>query len=324
MTLLKIVAAAGVVATLVANGSALAQEYPSRPITFVVPFAPGGGNDTLARVVTAQAAKELNGVFVVENRPGAGGGVAAQLVGEASADGYMVLQGNVAHAINMSFYKNPGYDFVKDFTPVTLMATTALLICVNPKVQASTLQELIDLAKANPGRLTYGSSGIGGSSHLAVELFKTKAGVDILHIPYQGAAPSITDMIAGRLDIALPTPSNAKPLMDAGQMRCLASTGAKRSASMPDMPTVAEAANIPDYEAAPWYGVVTKAGTPVEVIEKLADAFKKALADPSVQAMLNQQGFEIASNSPAEFGEYIESEVAKWGEVVKTSGATAD
>lgn len=324
MTFLKIAAAAGMAAVLVANEPALAQDYPSRPITFVVPFAPGGGNDTLARVVTAQAAKELNGVFVVENRPGAGGGVAAQLVGEAPADGYMLLQGNVAHAINMSFYKNPGYDFARDFTPVTLMATSALLICVNPKVQANTLQELIDFAKANPGKLTYGSSGIGGSSHLALELLKAKAGIDILHIPYQGSAPSITDMIAGRLDIALPTPSNAKSLMDAGQMRCLASTGAKRSASMPDIPTVAEAANIPDYEAAPWYGVVAKAGTPPEVIEKVAAAFKNALADPSVQATLSKQGFEVSGNTPAEFGKYIESEVAKWGEVVKASGATAD
>jgi len=324
MKIAKLLAGAVVTFGFGAVQAASADEYPTRPITLAVPFAPGGGNDTLARVVTAQAGKEINGVFVVENRPGAGGGVSAELVKDAPADGYMLLQGNVAHAINMSFYKDPGYDIVKDFTPVTLMATSALLICVNPKVQANTLQELIDLAKANPGKLTYGSSGVGGSSHLAVELLKAKTGIDILHIPYQGSAPSITDLIAGRLDIGLPTPSGAKSLMEAGQIRCLASTGTSRPAGMPDIPTVAEAANLPGYEAAPWYGIVAKAGTPPEIVDKLATAIRAALADPTVKDTLAKQGFDVVGNSPEEFGKYIDSEVVKWADVVKSSGATAE
>ncbi|SMF56396.1 Tripartite-type tricarboxylate transporter, receptor component TctC [Xaviernesmea oryzae] len=305
-------------------GELPAADYPTRPITFVIPFAPGGGNDILGRVVSARAAKELGGVIVVENRPGAGGGLAAQHVIEGAADGYTVLQGNVAHAINMSLYKKPGYDFAKDFEPVTLMATSALLICVNPRSPANNLQDLIQLAKKNPGKMTFGSSGIGGSSHLAFELFKAQAGVDLLHIPYQGGAPMTTDLVAGRLDVALPVPSGAKSLMASGKIKCFATTGSRRSKSMPDIPTVAEAADLAGYEAAPWYGVVVKAGTPPEIIERLARAYQVAVNDPEVQKVLLEQGFDVVGNTPQEFGAYIKTEIEKWSQVVAKSGATAE
>lgn len=311
--------------TLLTPMAAIAADgFPQRPITLVVPFAPGGGNDSLARIVAAKAGEVLGGVIVVENRPGAGGGIAAQAVAKARPDGYTLLQGNIAHAINMSLYAKPGYDIVKDFEPVTMIATSPLLFCVPPRLGVKTMKEFVELAKSKPGSLNYGSSGMGGASHLAVELLKAKTGIELQHIPYQGSGPSVTDLLAGRLDLALPAISSAPPLMQAGKIVCLSSTSSVRSKSLPDMPATAEALGIDEYEALPWYGILAPKGTPPAIVSALAEAVKKAVEDPKVRDALTKQGFDVQVDTPDNFRTYITAEVDKWSQVVKESGARAE
>lgn len=305
------------------SGLAFSQSYPQRPLRFVIPFPPGGGADNLARIVGQAAGDRLGQPVVVDNRAGAGGNIAAEVAARAAPDGYTLLQGNVAHAISASLYRKLGYDILKDFKPVTQLASIPFLLLTNPALGVSSVRELIVLAKAKPGQLNYASSGIGGPSHMAMELFKSMAGVEIRHIPYKGAAPAATDIIAGRVQMMFFTVSAALPHVTSGRLKALAIASARRSQLVPDIPTVSEA-GLPGFEATTWFGVMVPSGTPAPVVGKLHSAFVSALNSMEVRERLSAQGFEIVGSTPDEFDAYVRREIPKWAKVVRTSGAVAE
>lgn len=321
--------AAWILLHLVAGGAALAsatglaQPYPDRPLRFVIPFPPGGGADNLARIVGQKAGDNLHQQIVIDNRAGAGGNIAAEVVARATPDGYTLLQGNVAHTISRSLYRKLNYDFVKDFTPVTQLASIPFVLLVSPALPASSVKDLIALAKAKPGELNYASSGSGGPSHMAMELFKSMAGAEIRHIPYKGAAPAATDVIAGRVQMMFFTLSAGLPHVKSGKLKPLAIAGARRVPQAPDVPTVNEA-GVPGFEATTWFGVMVPAGTPNPVISQLHGAFSAALNAPEVRERLLAQGFELVGSTPIQFAAYIKAEIPKWANVVKASGAAVD
>lgn len=321
--------AAWILLHLVAGGAALAsatglaQPYPDRPLRFVIPFPPGGGADNLARIVGQKVGDNLHQQMVIDNRAGAGGNIAAEVVARATPDGYTLLQGNVAHTISRSLYRKLNYDFVKDFTPVTQLASIPFVLLVSPALPASSVKDLIALAKAKPGELNYASSGSGGPSHMAMELFKSLAGVEIRHIPYKGAAPAATDVIAGRVQMMFFTLSAGLPHVKSGKLKPLAIAGARRVPQAPDVPTVNEA-GVPGFEATTWFGVMVPAGTPNPVISQLHGAFSAALNAPEVRERLLAQGFELVGSTPKQFAAYIKAEIPKWANVVKASGAAVD
>ena len=314
--------AAGV---LVASAAciACAQQYPNKPLRFVIPFAPGGGADLLARLVGARVADTLGQPMVIDNRGGAGGNIAAEVVAKAAADGHTLLQANVAHTISASLYRKLNYDLLKDFEPVTELASMPFMLAIHPGVPANSVKELIALAKAKPGQLNYGSSGSGGPSHLAGELFKAMAGVDLRHIPYKGGAPAVTDLIAGQIQLMFNTVPVILPQVRAGRVRGLAIASTRRVPAAPDCPTIAEAA-LPGFEASTWYGVMVPAGTPRAIVDKLNAAFVAALNAPDVRERLTHDNYELVGNSPAEFGKYVRAEIPKWARVVKVAGARVD
>lgn len=305
------------------DAAAAAQDYPTRPIRFVVPFPPGGGADTLARVLGQKLGEAWGEQVVIDNRPGAGGNISAEIAAKAAPDGYTIFQGNVAHAISASLYAKLNYDLVKDFSPVTQLASTPFVLLVNPSLPAGSVKELIALAKAKPGQLNYGSSGSGGASHLAMELFRSMAGIDVRHIPYKGAGPAATDLISGQIQLMFFVQAAARPHMSSGRLRGLAIGSAKRSSALPELPTIAES-GVPGYEAGSWYGVLVPRGTPERVIAKLHATITQVLGLPDVRERLANQGFELVGNSPAQFGAYIRAEIPKWARVVKASGARVD
>lgn len=305
------------------SGLAFSQSYPQRPLRFVIPFPPGGGADNLARIVGQAAGDKLGQPIVVDNRAGAGGNIAAEVVARAAPDGYTLLQGNVAHAISASLYRKLGYDILKDFKPVTQLASIPFLLLANPSLGVNSVKELIALAKAKPGELNYASSGIGGPSHMAMELFKSMARVEIRHIPYKGAAPAATDIIAGRVEMMFFTVSAALPHVASGRLKALAIASVRRSQLAPDIPTVAEA-GLPGFEATTWFGVMVPSGTSAPVVSKLHSAFVSALNTKEVRERLSAQGFDIVGSTPDEFDDYIRKEIPKWAKVVKASGAGAE
>jgi tripartite-type tricarboxylate transporter receptor subunit TctC len=301
-----------------------AAEYPSRPVTLVVAFTPGGPSDVLARIVGKKMGDLLGQTFVIENRPGAGGNIAADSVAHADADGYTLLMGNNSIlATNEALYKNITYSPQKDFVPITLIGTQANILVVNNDVPVHSLKELIALAKAQPGKINFASSGYGAAAHLAGELFKTAAQVDIVHVPYKGAAPALQDVIAGHDQIMFATAASVIGQINGGQVRALAVTTLKRTTVLPDLPTMDEA-GLKGFEASTWHGLVAPAGTPPQVIAQLHDAAIKALADRGVQASLGRLGVDIVGNAPKEFEAYIKAEIPKWAAIVKASGATLD
>jgi tripartite-type tricarboxylate transporter receptor subunit TctC len=303
---------------------ARAAEYPSRPITLVVAFTPGGPSDVLARIVGKQMEQLLGVPFVIENRPGAGGNIAADSVAHAAPDGYTLLMGNNSIlATNESLYKRLTYSPQKDFLPITLIGTQANILVVNPSVPATSLKELIALAKAQPGKLNFASSGHGAAAHLAGELFKTEAKVDIVHVPYKGAAPALQDLIGGHDQLMFATAASVVGHIKGGKVRALAVTTLKRTQILPDIPTMAEA-GLPGFEASTWHGLVAPAGTPPQVIARLHDAAVKALQDPGVHASLDRLGVDIVGGTPEQFKAYIAAEIPKWTAIVKASGATMD
>jgi tripartite-type tricarboxylate transporter receptor subunit TctC len=316
------------VATLLAaafSASALvhAQGYPERPLRFVIPFPPGGGADNLARIVGVAASERLGQQIVIDNRAGAGGNIAAEVVAKAAPDGYTLLQTNVAHAISTSLYRKLNYDLVQDFAPVTQLASIPFVLAVNPGTGFTSIKDLIARAKAKPGELAYASSGSGGPSHLAMELFKSMAGVEIRHIPYKGAVPGATDLMAGQVQMMFFTVSAALPLMNSGRLKCLAIASTRRSLLAPDIPTVSEA-GLPGFEATTWFGVMAPRGTAPNSVGKLHAAFTAALKQPDVRDRVLKQGFDIAGSNPAEFAAYVKAEIPKWAKVVKASGASVD
>jgi tripartite-type tricarboxylate transporter receptor subunit TctC len=303
---------------------AAAQAWPSKPIKYIVPFAPGGTTDILGRTIADKLSIALGQPVVIENKPGAGGGLGAEFVAKAAPDGYTIMGGTIStHAINASLYKDLPYDPVKNFVPITLIARVPNMLVINPNVPAKNVQELVALLKANPGKYTFASSGNGTSQHLSGELFKIQAGVDMQHIPYKGSPPALQDVMGGQVTMTFDNITTAWPLAKDGKLRAVAVTTAKRSSIAPDVPTLAEA-GLPGYEIGSWQGVFAPAGTPPEIVKRLNAEIVKIINSPDVQQRLSTLGAEPAPNTPEEFAAMVKLEVVKWADVVKKSGAKVD
>lgn len=307
---------------LLLGASHVQAAWPERPVTLVVPYTPGGVTDALARNVAKVLSEKIKQPVVVENRPGGGANIGAAHVANADPDGYTLLMGSAAtHAINVSLYQKLPYDPIKDFAPISLVAQVPNVLVVHPSVPAHNVKELIAYAKANPGKLNFGSSGAGGTIHLSGELFKSMAGVQMTHVPYKGSAPAVNDLLGGQIQLMFD--SSVVPHVKAGKLRALGVTSAKRSSALPEVPTIAEA-GLPGYEATAWFGILAPAGTPEPVIKKLNTEISAVLRDPSIVKWMEAQGFDAAGGSPAEFAAHIQKETTKWARVVKESGATAN
>ena len=308
---------------MLASG-AHAQAWPAKPIKWVVPFAPGGTTDILARTIGDKLAIALGQPVIIENKPGAGGGVGADYTAKAPADGYTIMGGTIStHAINASLYKSLPYDPVKDFAPITLIARVPNMLVVNPDVPAKNVAELIALMKASPAKYTFASSGNGTSQHLSGELFKTIAGVEMQHIPYKGSPPALQDVVGGQVTMTFDNITTAWPLAKGGKLRALAVTTAKRSSVAPEVPTLAES-GLAGYEVGSWQGVFAPAGTPPEIVKRLNAEIVKIIRMPDVNEKLTALGAEPVGNTPEEFGALVRAEVGKWADVVKKSGAKVD
>jgi tripartite-type tricarboxylate transporter receptor subunit TctC len=303
---------------------AWAQTYPERPIKLVVPFPPAGTTDLLARTLAQKLNEALGKSVIVENRPGAGGNIGASVVASAPPDGYTLLLATVStHGINPSLYPNMPYDAVKDFAPVAFIARVSNVLLVNPKLPANTAKELIALAKAQPGKLMFASSGNGTSLHLSGELFATMAQLKITHVPYKGSAQALGDVLSGQVPFMFDNLPSALPHIKAGKLRALAVTMTKRIPQLPDVPTMAESA-LPGFEAVSWFGILAPAKTSTAVVSKLNAEINKIISDAAMRQRLVEQGTEPAVMSPEQFAQHIKDEIAKWGKVVKASGATVD
>jgi len=314
---------AGIAVVVLGGGAASAQQYPSKAIRFVLPFPPGGGTDTLARIVGQRLGEILGQTMVLDNRPGAGANIGAEIGAHAVPDGYTLTMGNVAHAINMTLYTRPGYDLVKDFAPITLLASTPNILVVHPSVAAKSVQELIALAKAKPGQLNYASSGSGSSAHLAAELFKSMAGVNLTHVPYKGGGPAVTSLVGGETVVGFATAPSVLQQIKSNRLRGLAVTTLKRTAAAPELPTIAES-GVPNYDANTWYGALAPAKTATPIVTRLHAEFVKIMQSADILERIAVLGYEASTNSPQEFAAYIKAEIAKWGKVVKATGIRAD
>lgn len=305
------------------TSNVLAQSYPAKPIRFVVPYPPGGASDVTARIIGQKLSEAWGQPVIVDNRAGANGNIAAEQVAKAPADGYTMLMGNVGpNAISPSLYTNLAYD-VASFAPVTLTTTVPIVLLVNPSLPVNNVKELIAYAKANPNKLNFASAGNGSSNHLTGELFKSIAGIDIVHVPYKGDGLALTDVMGGQVSMMFTTVVSAMPHIKSGKLRAVAVASAKRIAAIPNLPTVAES-GVPGFDSSSWGGILFPAGTPKEIIAKMHDAVVAILAMPDVKARLSSLGAEVVGNTPEEFGSYIKSETAKWGKVIKTSGASVN
>jgi len=302
---------------------AVAQAYPAKPVRVIVPLAAAGTGDTLARVVSEEMAKILGQTFLVENRPGSGGIIGTESVAKAAPDGYTLLSASPSHVIHPALRPKVGYDPIKDFEPITVIANTHQLIVGHPSVPAATVRELVAYAKNNPGRLNYGSAGTGSATHLNMEMFKSMTGIFILHIPYRGSTQSRQDLVAGEVQLSVDGLLPTLPLIKAGKLKAFGLTSSRRSPVAPEIPTLAEA-GVAGYASDTWYGLVAPAGTPKEVIAVLHAAAVKALNTASVRTRLTQQGAELVANTPAEFRALLERELQLWSKVVKDSGAKVD
>jgi tripartite-type tricarboxylate transporter receptor subunit TctC len=304
---------------LTVAGAALAQTYPVKPIRYVVPFAPGGGVDTLAREVGAKLNAEWGVPVIVENRPGAGGNIGTEFVAKAAPDGYTVLMTTNSHAYNASLYANAPYDPLKDFAPLTLVATSPFLLVVHPSLPARNVKELIALAKAKPGALTYSSGGAGGGSHLAGELFSTLAGIKMVHVPYKGIAPAIADLLGGHVSLSFSVVPPAIPHVKTGKLRALAVSTSTRSALLPDLPTIAEA-GLKGYEAMSWYATLAPAGTPQAIVNRLNSEIIKILQAPDVRSKLAGLGLEVRTTSPEELAAFMSADWKAWDKIIRALG----
>ena len=322
-TLLAALATAAVGAAIPAGALAQAA-YPSKTVTIVVPFAAGGTTDILARIIGQALTSELGQPVVVDNRAGAGGNIGGALAAKAPADGYTLFMGTVGtHAINASLYKKMPFDPVKDFAPLTRVANVPNLLVANPAQPYKSVKELIAYAKANPGKVNFGSSGNGSSIHLSGELFKSLAKVDMVHVPYKGSAPAVTDLLGNQIGIMFDNMPSAIQHVRSGKLVPIAVTTAKRSPELPNVPTIAEA-GVPGYEATSWFGMFAPTGTPAPVLAKLNTALVKVLNQAEVKKKINEQGAETYSETPEQFAAFIKTESVKWGKVVQESGASLD
>jgi tripartite-type tricarboxylate transporter receptor subunit TctC len=309
-------AAAGGVAIC---ATADAEDYPSRPVRIIMGFAPGASGDISARVLAQALGRLLGQQFIVENRPGAGSNIAANFVAHAPNDGYTLLQGTVANTINPVITPNLPFEFPKDFAPISLFTTLPNIVVVNPSLGVHTIGELIKLAREKPGELSYGSAGVGGTSHFSGELFNLMAGVKLVHVPYTGTAQAATDLLGGRLQVMFSPASTVLQFIAEGRLVALASTGLRRASAAPDLVTVSES-GVPGYDTSGWFGLMAPAGTSRDIIERLADASNQAAKSPEVVATLKVQGFDIVGGSPEEFVAFIRDDLAKWTRVAAAAG----
>ena len=322
MRRMRIVATGLLIAVLGASTSAVADDYPARPIKWVVGYPAGGTTDILARLIGQWLSEHLGAQVIIENRPGAGNNIGTEAVINAPPDGYTVLLVNPANGINASLYRKLNFDFIRDIAPVAGLTRVPNVMEVNPAVPAKTVQEFIDYAKANPGKINWASSGNGTSVHLSGEMFKMMTGVDLLHVPYRGAAPALTDLISGQVQVMFDNMPSSIEHIRAGKLRALGVTTAKRSPALPDVPTVAD--TVPGYEASAWFGMGAPKGTPPEAVNKLNKAINAALADPNIQARLADLGGIVMAGTPADFGQVIVEETEKWAKVVKAAGVSIE
>lgn len=299
------------------------QSYPTQPIKLIIPFAAGGPSDVLARGFTPKLGESLGQPIIIENKPGAGANLAAEYVANSKSDGYTLFLMMVGtQAINETLYKKLNYNVVKDFSPISLVASSSLMLVANPSVPVKTVPELIAYEKANPGKVSFGSSGAGTPLHLAGELFNTQAGTNILHVPYKGAAPALTDVLGGQIQTAIVGTPAALPYVKSGKLTGLGVTSLKRGSNAPEIPAIAE--TLPKFEVELVYAIVAPASTPKAIVDKLNSQLISVLNNPEVKTQLNSKGFDVVTSTPAQTADYIKSEVVKWGPIVKKSGASAE
>lgn len=312
----------GLMLAVIVCAGASAQAYPARPVRIVVPFPPAGAVDILARVVGQKLGEKWKQSVVIENRPGGGTVLGTDIVAKSAPDGYTLLLAVTAHAVNATLVDRLPFDPVKDFATITLAATAPNILIVHPSVPANTVRELIAYAKANPHKLNFGSPGSGTAMHLSGEMFKSAAGIDVVHVPYKGTQPVLNALLAGEISYTFDAGVSLQ-LVKTGKLKALAVTSAKRAAIAPDLPTMAEA-GLPGFDAQSWYGFIAPAGTPVAVVELLSRDINEALRDPEVRERINRVALEPLGTTPAEFEQYLKADIVKWGRVVKASGAKAD
>ncbi|MEY4113203.1 MAG: hypothetical protein RL082_1710 [Pseudomonadota bacterium] len=300
-----------------------AQSYPNQPIRLVIPFAAGGPSDVLARGFSQKLGESLGQPIIIDNKPGAGTNLAAEFVAKSKADGYTIFLMMVGtQAINETLYKKLSYNTIKDFSPISLVASSSLMLVANPSVPVKNVADLIAYSKANPGKINFGSSGTGTPLHLGGELFNVQAGTTLNHVPYKGAAPALTDVLGGQIQTAMVGTPAALPFVKTGKLTAIGVTSLKRSSNAPEIPAIAE--TLPKFEVELVYAMVAPAGTPKDIINKLNSQLVGVLNNPEIKSQLNSKGFDVISSSPEQLGEYIKSEVSKWAPIVKKSGATAD
>ncbi len=300
-----------------------AQNYPSRPIRLIVPFPPGGANDILARILGQKLTETLGENVLIDNRAGASGIIGTEIVAKSAPDGYTLLMTPNTIAIQPSLYAKLPFDAAKDFAPVSLVALVPNILIVTKTLPVSSVKELVALAKRNPGQIHFGSAGIGGSVHLAGELFKSMAKVDIVHVPYKGGGPALIDLIGGQIEMLFPDALASAPYLKTGKVKPLAVTSSKRLTALPALPTIAES-GVPGYDSVGWYGVLTPTNTPPQIVQALSTAIANALRSPDVKAKLSAQAAEPVGGTPAEFGSHIASEAKKWAKVIKDAGIHAE
>jgi tripartite-type tricarboxylate transporter receptor subunit TctC len=310
-------------ALALAAAAATAQSYPSRPVRFIIPFPPGGSNDIVGRMAAAQLGERLGQQVVVDNRGGAGGTIGTDIAAKAPPDGYTLLLISTAYTFNTSIYRQLPYDPVKSFVPVAIIGAGPGVLVVNPRLPVASVQELVALAKQKPGQLNNASAGIGSFQHLASELFKIQAGIDLLHVPYKGGGPAMMDLIGGQADVSVGSLIQMLPHIRSGKLKALGTTGTRRAAVLPDVPTVAEA-GVPGYEATNWWGILAPAGTPQPVIDRLHAELAAIVASAETKKRLETEGAEGRQMSQADFGRFIADETTKWARVVKEAGIRAE
>ncbi|MBM3356512.1 MAG: tripartite tricarboxylate transporter substrate binding protein [Betaproteobacteria bacterium] len=304
-------------------GAAGSQSYPDRPIRFIVPFAPGGGNDMIARLVGGKLTESWGQQIIVDNRPGAGGNIAAEIAARSNPDGYTIFLFNSTNAIAVSLYKQVPFDPIRDFEPVILIATSPFALVVHPSTPAGSVKELIALAKTKPGVLTFASGGNGSSTHLAAEEFQQLAGIRMIHVPYKGGGPALIDVIGGRVTMYFASIPPSLPHIKTGRVRALGITSKERSPLLPDVPTISETA-LPGFESGASYGIVAPTHTPKAIVQKMNAEVARLLATPEVSARLRHEGLHIAAGSPQDFSRFMKAEIAQWARVVKASDAKVD
>jgi tripartite-type tricarboxylate transporter receptor subunit TctC len=305
------------------HGAFAQDKYPTKTVTVIVPQAAGGGNDAIARIVGYRLSEVLGQQVVIDNRPGAGGNIGTAIASKAPKDGHtLMITLSSAHVVNPSLYKNPGFDPIKDFEPITPLAVGTYLLVGSSQFPAKTLKDLIEIAKSQPGQIQYASAGNGTLNHLLGEMMKTAARIDIQHVPYKGAAASVTDVVGGRIPISFQSMPSALPFMQAGKLRVLAVANEKRVRALPEVPAMSE--TIPGFGATPWYGLLAPAGTPKPVLAQIHAAALKAVSAKDVQEKLAVQGAEVWTTTPEQFAAIIRSELPKWAKIVKESGAQVD